>query len=341
MKYGIFNKPIVTIYETDRPVKQTPEGEVSTISDEGLYGNTCKILAGPGGLNRAGDPLNPDMVEIITSYGYCGYAYVQDMQLASEAKLRSWLHGKFAMVSRNADVFAQPKVSAIRLMSLTRGNVVEKLPERSAELETQTHTSTLPLQVEGWQRIRLVDERVGYMRTTSLRAKLFCRSSVFYFDGDRSCNEALAMARGIAPEQIVQHTLATYFEGNEDLLRAKIIETALAYLGTEYRWGGKTLAGIDCSGLVSTAYLQNGIMIYRDAKMLEGWPVKEIDRAAIKPADLLYFPGHVALYLGQGRYLHSTSAAASGGVVVNSLLPNDPLYRQDLFDSMTACGSIF
>ena len=34
-------------------------------------------------------------------------------------------------------------------------------------------------------------------------------------------------------------------------------------------------------------------------------------------------PANVALYLGEGRYIHSTGAAASGGVVINSLEPSD------------------
>ena len=57
--------------------------------------------------------------------------------------------------------------------------------------------------------------------------------------------------------------------------------------------------------------------------------------------DALYFPGHIALYLGGGRYIHSTGAAASGGVVINSLDPADPLYREDLVRSLYAVGSVF
>ena len=60
-----------------------------------------------------------------------------------------------------------------------------------------------------------------------------------------------------------------------------------------------------------------------------------------KRGDALYFPGHIALYLGEGRYIHSTGAYARGGVVINSLDPADPLYREDLVRSLYAVGSVF
>ena len=50
---------------------------------------------------------------------------------------------------------------------------------------------------------------------------------------------------------------------------------------------------------------------------------------------------HVAMYLGDGRYIHSTSKAGSDGVVLNSLCPGHPLYRHDLATGVLAVGSIF
>lgn len=128
---------------------------------------------------------------------------------------------------------------------------------------------------------------------------------------------------------------------SEAELRRRICDTAGLYAGAPYRWGGKSPLGIDCSGLVSMSYLLNGIIIYRDAKIMEGFPIREIGREQMKPGDLMFFPGHVALYLGDQRYIHSTGKAGSDGVCINSLDPNDPDYREDLDKSMTAVGTYF
>ena len=118
-------------------------------------------------------------------------------------------------------------------------------------------------------------------------------------------------------------------------------KTALAYLCVQYRWGGRSPWGIDCSGLCFTAYYLNGVSIYRDAKILEGFPVHAIPAEQAKKGDLLFFPGHVAMYLGDGRFVHSTSHVGTHGVAVNSLTPGDPLFRPDLLETMTGAGSIF
>ena len=139
--------------------------------------------------------------------------------------------------------------------------------------------------------------------------------------------------------------LDTYYEAPiglpEEALRQRLCHTSRLYLRTPYRWGGKSPLGIDCSGLASMSYLLNGIIIYRDAKIMEGFPIHEIPREAMKPGDLMYFPGHVAMYLGEGKYIHSTGKAGSDGVVVNSLDPEAPDYRPDLPEKLTAVGSYF
>lgn len=127
----------------------------------------------------------------------------------------------------------------------------------------------------------------------------------------------------------------------EDQLRQRLVDTAMLFARTHYRWGGKTPLGVDCSGLVSMSYLLNGIIIYRDASIKEGFPVHAIDFKDIKPADLMFFPGHVAMYIGGQKYIHSTGKAGSDGVVINSLDPAAPDYRPDLPEKLSGIGSYF
>lgn len=128
---------------------------------------------------------------------------------------------------------------------------------------------------------------------------------------------------------------------DQKALRRATADAALSYLGAPYRWGGKSPLGIDCSGLTFMAYWLQGVTIFRDARIEPGYPVHEIPREQMALGDLLYFPGHVALYLGDGRYVHATARTGSDGVVVNSLDPAAPDYRPDLAGSLYAVGSLF
>jgi cell wall-associated NlpC family hydrolase len=126
--------------------------------------------------------------------------------------------------------------------------------------------------------------------------------------------------------------------GKEDGLRANVAADARLYLGAQYRWGGKTHYGVDCSGLASMAYMLNGLYIFRDSRIEDGYPVREIPAGDAREGDLLYWKGHVAVYLGGGRYIHSTGF--SSGVVINSLDPSQPDFRADLSEVMM-WGSVF
>jgi cell wall-associated NlpC family hydrolase len=113
------------------------------------------------------------------------------------------------------------------------------------------------------------------------------------------------------------------------------------YDPTQYRWGGKSPLGIDCSGLTSMAYMLNGILTYRNAQLKEGFPIHEIKREDIKEGDLLYWPGHIAMYIGDERYVHCTAHHLSPGMRVNSLNPAHDDYREDLATTLLHVGSFF
>ena len=331
MKYALFSVPIGTIYDLPQPIKEGETGPVSTIGDEGLYGQACQVRTAPGGVTAAGVHLAPDVAEVVSFYGYHGYVFTRELQFLEEAPLRDYLAEPMVLAGRATDVLNLPKVQGVRMMELERGGLLRRVAEAPEEAEAH----------KGWAKVRLVDGRVGYVRDVALEPVRWSMRAVYTQREGLAFNAALAAAEGCAPEQLVHRAVERWHGGSEEVFRDALARQAERYLGTEYRWGGKSGRGIDCSGLVSSAYMQCGVLIYRDAKLVEGWPMHAIPPEQKRRGDALYFPGHIALYLGGGRYIHSTGAAASGGVVINSLDPADPLYREDLVQSLYAVGSVF
>ena len=107
-------------------------------------------------------------------------------------------------------------------------------------------------------------------------------------------------------------------------LRESIAQTALSYLGIQYRWGGRTHAGVDCSGLCFNACRFNGINIWRDADVEKTANLKKIPLEEAQKGDLLYFEGHMALYLGEGKFIHASASA--GKVIISDIANSEGLF---------------
>ena len=103
--------------------------------------------------------------------------------------------------------------------------------------------------------------------------------------------------------------LATRDAGGLSMERTMILAEARQALGTPYRYGGDTLSGLDCSGLVQLTYARAGISVPRSSsQQFDRLP--PIDTA--RPGDLLFFDtsgggdaSHVGIYLGNNRMIHA------------------------------------
>jgi len=106
-----------------------------------------------------------------------------------------------------------------------------------------------------------------------------------------------------------------------------IINNAKNYAGTRYKYGGTTKKGMDCSGLIYTAFLENNVAIPRVSSAMAktgDW----VDLKKVSEGDLLFFAtkknsrtvNHVGLVTAvkgnDVEFIHSTS---SKGVITSKL----------------------
>ncbi len=147
--------------------------------------------------------------------------------------------------------------------------------------------------------------------------------------------------QGFARKSNLMPQLARWDAGNEKALREALAASALSYLGTQYRSAGRTALGIDAHGLVAMAYLLNGCALGRVGSLQQASPLKPIEKEQLGMGDVIFFAEHVALYLGEGRYVHSTPLSGSDGVVISSLQDGSPFFRKDLADTLQGYASLF
>jgi len=105
-----------------------------------------------------------------------------------------------------------------------------------------------------------------------------------------------------------------------------LVATAKNYIGTPYRYGGTTTAGIDCSAYTQLVFKKSGKSLPRTAgqQYKQG---KAVSKSNLTTGDLVFFNtsgrgvSHVGIYIGSSKFIH---ASTSKGVTISSL--NDPYY---------------
>lgn len=88
------------------------------------------------------------------------------------------------------------------------------------------------------------------------------------------------------------------------------VAVAESLLGAPYLWGGKSIGGLDCSGLVQLACEVAGIPALRDSDMQRdtlGRPLDHTDLSALKRGDILFWHRHVGIMAGHDTLLHATA----------------------------------
>ena len=205
----------------------------SGIVDEGLYGQRFEVIEGCAGGTGA-------CLKVRTDYGYEGCVKGCDviMDDCAAPYREAAGHGECSLVQvvkAVADIMPEPAAASVRLMSVTRGAIIMCC---AATEEPDSQALLCTGEKNGYVCVRLYDGRTGYIKRS------YIEEYVKPIDADK---------------------LSKLTEAEKTVLRKRLVNTAMSYLGTQYRWGGKTPLGIDCSGLTSMSYMLNGVYIYRKA----------------------------------------------------------------------------
>ncbi len=113
----------------------------------------------------------------------------------------------------------------------------------------------------------------------------------------------------------------------------------------QYLWGGTVAPDYDCSGLMQAAFLSAGIWLPRDAYQQEAF-AEPVAIASLEAGDLIFFgpphkATHVALYLGEGRYIHSSGKdQGRNGIGIDILSEQGDTVSQTYYRQLRGAGRV-
>jgi cell wall-associated NlpC family hydrolase len=173
----------------------------------------------------------------------------------------------------------------------------------------------------GWAWAQLDrDGYVGYVEETALadhlssaRKHLPVRSAHLFPAADLKTQPAIAIPMGA--ELTVVESVGDYskldsghFIYNQHLNAKQpvdFVSVAEQFLHTPYLWGGKTIWGLDCSGLVQVSLQATGAACLRDSDMQEQSLGQAISPDDLRRGDLVFWKGHVGIMQDDTTLLHA------------------------------------
>ncbi|MFM8747096.1 MAG: C40 family peptidase [Aestuariivirga sp.] len=206
-------------------------------------------------------------------------------------------------------VYREPRFDSMQLTQALLGEAVKLFDER-----------------EGWAWVQLArDGYVGYVKCNALAAPGLAPShrvavpSTFVYPAANLKSQP-AQAVPLNAEVTVLDEVGAFsrlsdgrFVFSRHLKPAGVFEPDFVAVAEQFRhvpylWGGKSVQGLDCSGLVQLSLEAAGAAAPRDSDMQEaalGTPIPRDDFETLRRGDLIFWDGHVGIMTDAKTLLHA------------------------------------
>jgi cell wall-associated NlpC family hydrolase len=104
----------------------------------------------------------------------------------------------------------------------------------------------------------------------------------------------------------------------------QVVAYAHRQIGKRYCWGGLGPGCFDCSGLVKEAWASVGVRLPHSSDSIPAI-LAEVPLSEVRPGDILWWPGHLALYAGNGWTIEALDRR--DGVVARAVRDPERAFR--------------
>ena len=135
-------------------------------------------------------------------------------------------------------------------------------------------------------------------------------------EASRKAQEAAAQAAAEEAAKIQEAAAALGY--TDDNLGQQVADFALQFVGNPYVYGGTSLTnGADCSGFTLAVYSNFGVSLPHSAaaQNKKGANVGSVANAV--PGDLVYYSGHIGIYIGNEQIVHASNSRT--GIIVSNV----------------------
>ncbi|MEN0128915.1 MAG: NlpC/P60 family protein [Brevundimonas sp.] len=104
----------------------------------------------------------------------------------------------------------------------------------------------------------------------------------------------------------------------------KVVTVAKKYVGKPYRYGASGPKAFDCSGFTKYVYAKAGVKKLPRSSSAQHHVGKTVSRKNAKAGDLIWTPGHVAIYLGGNKQIDAPRPGKT--IQVRSIWQSHPTF---------------